>query len=244
VLVPFESARRGDSVAQLQAHALRLVAAVVPAAVAVFFTVSRRLEIGHGVYLVDAPGRSRAPRDWAEQVARPDAGDPFPPRRMAERSAAVVAAAEVTDPAALAASPYGRFLRRHGLGDQVAVYLRAAGAIVGGIVLIRDQDAQPFGAPELALMRRLQPLLEHVYVQAREPALAGDGRQALLMASLTSREAEVAQLVGGGSTNAEIARALYMSLATVKTHLSQIYAKLGVRNRTQLAILLRPPPDG
>jgi DNA-binding NarL/FixJ family response regulator len=124
------------------------------------------------------------------------------------------------------------------------MYLRAAGAIVGGIVLIRDHDAQPFAPADLGLLRRLQPLLEHVYVQAREPAEAGDGHQALLMASLTRREAEVAQLVGGGSTNAEIARALYMSLATVKTHLSQIYAKLGVRNRTQLAILLRPPQEG
>jgi DNA-binding NarL/FixJ family response regulator len=49
----------------------------------------------------------------------------------------------------------------------------------------------------------------------------------------------VAQLVAIGATNADIARALSVSLATVKTHLTQIYAKLGVRSRTQLAVVLR-----
>jgi len=239
----YEAARRSDAVPQLQAYSLQVVIAVVPAAVAIFFAVTRRLQIGDGVYVVDAPARERAPHDWAQQVSLADSEDPFAPRRQADRSASVIGVADVADPAALASSSYGHFLRQHGLGDQVALYLRAAGAIVGGIVMMRDQDTPSFAPHELALLRRLQPLLEHVYVRTREPGLAGDGHQALLMASLTPREAEVAQLVGGGATNAEIARALYMSLATVKTHLGQIYAKLGVRNRTQLAILLRPPPE-
>ncbi|MBE2317285.1 helix-turn-helix transcriptional regulator [Solirubrobacter sp. CPCC 204708] len=105
---------------------------------------------------------------------------------------------------------------------------------------MRTAEAPAFDPRERLLLRRLQPLVEHVYVEAREPAVASDRHEALLLASLTPREAEVAQLVAGGSTNAEISRALYMSLPTVKTHVTQIYAKLGVRNRTQLAILLGP----
>jgi ATP/maltotriose-dependent transcriptional regulator MalT len=64
------------------------------------------------------------------------------------------------------------------------------------------------------------------------------GAARLVADGLTAREREVAGLVAHGSSNADIARALTMSQATVKTHLTKIYAKLGVRTRTQLAVLL------
>jgi DNA-binding NarL/FixJ family response regulator len=49
--------------------------------------------------------------------------------------------------------------------------------------------------------------------------------------ALTERELEVLRLVAGGSTNRETARALFISEATVKTHLLHIYEKLEVRDR-------------
>ncbi|MFN0030402.1 MAG: helix-turn-helix transcriptional regulator [Acidimicrobiales bacterium] len=61
------------------------------------------------------------------------------------------------------------------------------------------------------------------------------GRPQFGWASLTPTERLVAELVAQGSTNAEIATALLMSGATVKSHLTHIYAKVGVRNRTALA---------
>jgi DNA-binding NarL/FixJ family response regulator len=48
---------------------------------------------------------------------------------------------------------------------------------------------------------------------------------------LTDRELEVLRLVAAGTTNKEAARALFISEATVKTHLLHLYAKLGVRDR-------------
>jgi DNA-binding NarL/FixJ family response regulator len=48
---------------------------------------------------------------------------------------------------------------------------------------------------------------------------------------LTGREREIVRLVGAGRSNAEIASALFVSAATVKTHLAHIYEKLGVRSR-------------
>jgi DNA-binding NarL/FixJ family response regulator len=50
--------------------------------------------------------------------------------------------------------------------------------------------------------------------------------------SLSARETEVLGLAGKGKTNAEIGRALFISEATVKTHLLRAYAKLGVSSRT------------
>ncbi|KOP83244.1 response regulator [Cytobacillus solani] len=53
---------------------------------------------------------------------------------------------------------------------------------------------------------------------------------------LTPRELEITKLIGRGKTNKEIASELYLSIGTVKNHLTQILQKLGLRDRTQLAI--------
>ncbi|HZD04603.1 MAG TPA: LuxR C-terminal-related transcriptional regulator, partial [Longimicrobiales bacterium] len=60
------------------------------------------------------------------------------------------------------------------------------------------------------------------------PATATDG-------DLTSRQREVAELVAEGLTNAEIARALFISVRTVESHLDHIYTRLGINSRAALA---------
>ncbi|MEW2446451.1 response regulator transcription factor [Streptomyces parvulus] len=55
---------------------------------------------------------------------------------------------------------------------------------------------------------------------------------------LGPREREVAVAVSHGRTNAEIAAALYMSVPTVKSHISHILAKLDLNNRVQVALLV------
>lgn len=63
---------------------------------------------------------------------------------------------------------------------------------------------------------------------------------------LTDREREVLVLLGKGTTNAEIAESLFLSEATIKTHVSRILTKLHLRDRTQAAVycyehgLIRP----
>ena len=57
--------------------------------------------------------------------------------------------------------------------------------------------------------------------------------------SLTPREAEVLALVGEGLSNAEIAGRMFVSMATVKTHINALFAKLAVRDRAQAIALVR-----
>jgi DNA-binding NarL/FixJ family response regulator len=59
-----------------------------------------------------------------------------------------------------------------------------------------------------------------------------------LLARLSEREREVAVAVGRGLSNADIAAELYMSVATVKAHVSRLLDKLDADNRVQVAILV------
>jgi DNA-binding CsgD family transcriptional regulator len=56
---------------------------------------------------------------------------------------------------------------------------------------------------------------------------------------LTSRELQVMALVEHGRSNAEVAALLWLSPGTVRKHLENVYAKLGVRNRTAAVARLR-----
>ncbi|MFD2093211.1 response regulator [Blastococcus deserti] len=80
-------------------------------------------------------------------------------------------------------------------------------------------------------------LIRRVVDGSSTGAEAGRARAAAArLAGLSEREREVAVAIGHGKSNAEIARDLYLSLPTVKAHVSHIFVKLGVANRVQIAI--------
>ena len=79
------------------------------------------------------------------------------------------------------------------------------------------------------------------------PTPAGTGNDVLAADHLTAREMEVLRLMAAGQRNRDIAEALVVSEATVKTHVNNIFAKLGCHDRAQAILLamqqglVRPP---
>jgi DNA-binding NarL/FixJ family response regulator len=84
-----------------------------------------------------------------------------------------------------------------------------------------------------AVTRRLIELAQH-----RNTARVQDESLMATLDGLTEREREVAIAISLGKSNAEISSDLYISLATVKTHVTHLFTKLNVSNRVQIAILV------
>ncbi|MDF9716394.1 response regulator transcription factor [Nocardioides sp. ChNu-153] len=91
----------------------------------------------------------------------------------------------------------------------------------------RVADGEPMLSPSVTqtLIRRVR--------QHTDPRVADAERR---LATLTDREREVAVAVGRGLSNADIAAELYLSVPTVKAHVSRLFDKLGATNRVQIAI--------
>ena len=74
---------------------------------------------------------------------------------------------------------------------------------------------------------------------ATDAPAAGDPSARALVAALTEREREVAVLMTQGLTNNQIGTRLHLSLASVKSHLTSLFTKLGVDNRVSAAMIIR-----
>ena len=117
--------------------------------------------------------------------------------------------------------------------------LKSAGPtdIVGAVRAVAAGDA-------VLSPQSTRRVLDHI---AQDSCDAERRRAEELTVLLSDRERDVTVAVGNGLGNAEIARQLYVSEATVKTHLAAAQHKLGARNRVEVAVLaeraglLRPP---
>lgn len=117
------------------------------------------------------------------------------------------------------------YLTKDADGDEI---VRAVHSVLSG-----DAGLSP------SIQRRLLERLTEPEQEPPAPAEAPDG--------LTAREAEVLVLIADGLSNQEIARELHVSTATVKTHINNLFAKTGIKDRAQAVRyayrkgLVRPP---
>ena len=103
-------------------------------------------------------------------------------------------------------------------------------------------DDEPMLSPSVTrtLIRRLRDEPDETASAAAARTAGAQARMALL----TDRERDVALAVGRGLSNAEIAQELYLSVPTVKAHVSRLFDKLLVTNRVQIAICVHDAGPG
>jgi DNA-binding NarL/FixJ family response regulator len=120
--------------------------------------------------------------------------------------------------------------------------LRALRAGAAGFIL---KDTPP--AEIVESVRRIaagQPVLSPAVTKRLITRVADSGQDTrkskavARLAELNDREREIAVAVGEGKSNAEISATLYLSVPTVKTHVSRILTKLDLNNRVQIALLV------
>ena len=130
---------------------------------------------------------------------------------------------------------YLRYLRSFGIVDSTELLFRDGARVVAGLSLMWTREDRPRPMSD-ALARGMQRYIQFNFLE--RCAATSASRTGLDRYHLSRRETEVAELLCVGATNAEIARALGLSLATVRTHVLHIYAKCRVRTRAGLTHLL------
>lgn len=147
-------------------------------------------------------------------------------------------------PAGRLDDPLERRFRRRFAGLYLAGYVLFQLSAVGSIPLYRLSAGNyviaiiqvGFQIPPLWVLSRF--LKRHAV--GRPPVEAwADLDQRLAALGLSPREVEIVDLVMRGFSNSEIQKRLYISLETVKKHVSNVYRKLGVKNRVQLSNLVQ-----
>ena len=117
---------------------------------------------------------------------------------------------------------YGRAV---GLGHYVIVPLTSEPSVTRRLLVNRPVGESAFSEDELTMLRLLQPHLD----SAVGRALSGQAAEELL----TPRELEILAYVRGGRSTRDIASLLWVSTSTVRKHMENVYAKLGVHSRAE-----------
>jgi DNA-binding NarL/FixJ family response regulator len=148
----------------------------------------------------------------------------------------IVLAADLHRPSGLTAL---RALRRHAPAARVVVIGRDTKSTSTRQMLNAGADAF---VPEKDAAEALAPAVRSVV--AGLVCVPRATRRLVAKPAFSHRERQVLDLLVAGMTNAQIAERLYLSVSTVKSHLTSAFAKLGVRSRKDATAILLDPAEG
>jgi DNA-binding CsgD family transcriptional regulator len=188
-------------------------------------------------------GRVAEARDSLDRWEAGNHGSTYPARRLWEaRARALIQVAENDSAATSSLQDLAMAFDEAGkIEDSIWTHVdlgrrhQSRGERAAAIAAFSRAASAAESAGMLGLGRLASRSLRELGVRAWRRAPSAAGPQPV---SLTEREQEVANLVAAGRSNSEIASSLVISPKTVERHLTNILAKLGARNRTELAGLV------
>jgi DNA-binding CsgD family transcriptional regulator len=234
-----------DEMARAMSRALKLAVALVSANGGSFFSVlPRRARLAAGpVLFTTGHGRRVDPEErYREYALRYHAVDPFDPARHEGRRDPIVSPDDLGGQQEFGRSQWAaEYLAEWGVDKQLTMFIRdRAGVIVAGMSLTRSGAQSEFSAEELAVLRALQPLVEHAYELCRRPGPLLEHADLLHRARLSAAEISIARRCAAGASDEEIAKALMISRRAVDVAVERILQRLGLRDRRELGRLLGP----
>ena len=123
---------------------------------------------------------------------------------------------------------------------EVSANLGHQGALIASLALHRKRHEKDFTGRDIAMLNVILPhfsrALRHIALQESLEMTHDRIRSKLSGLGLTAREREVAALAIGGLSNQEIAARLFIAEMTVKDHFKNIFRKLDIRRRGELAV--------
>lgn len=165
--------------------------------------------------------------------------DPLSPRRCIPNGKFVACLSQELLVCDLAGQRYKEeFAKHHRLADALEITLNAGENLFLGCSLLRHQPLHEFTRQEIGIAQAFKQFAEFALVQIPRIHQMNAEEISRRFPSLTPREALMAKYVAFGLSNKQLSQELNISLATVKTHLLNIFGKLGIRNRTELAARL------
>jgi DNA-binding NarL/FixJ family response regulator len=214
---------------------LELIARELSPLAATFFIVGDDGEIRfsavHGAQLPPAE-LGKQVRTWKERLR---GIDPLAPPKITSVAGRVATLRDVGGArhAVLDNPPLRNIYEQIGAINDARLPIRDGARVVAGVTLWRAVKGDAWTSAQLGVLEALQPLIEMAYLSAAHTTATIDAR---LPASLTPRQRQVARLLVGGATNSEVARALYVSPATAKSHTRAVLGKLGVGSRREMVM--------
>lgn len=190
--------------------------------------------LGHR-HLVDGADRADVAPLWSLYYLHVGHQDPFPawPQGVGRRVAPVGVACRFSDVLSLRQfrrlDLHAEICRPLGINHVMKLFFTVGETGAGHIVL--DSQRRPFSDLDRAVLDVLAPHL--ALIRQRWRCLADPRESLAATTSLSPREREILRLVASGMTNREIAAFLFIAPGTVRKHLENIFAKLGVRSRAQ-----------
>jgi DNA-binding CsgD family transcriptional regulator len=217
---------------------VELLARLLPAESVVYYEWDLRAR-RRPIVAVEVP-EAFTPADAAEAAYHYCSAYPLSVLRLAAARRPCVLSDFVSGRALHRLDYYHTVLRPMGIEHQLRLWLPAPPALARVFCFNRRSGDGDFGDRERGLLELLRPFLGAM----RERFEIREARPQCEASGLTQREAEILEWVACGKTNREIGALLVVTTHTVRKHLENIYAKLGVHTRTAAAARFLGVVDG